>query len=149
VRALVASGALLALVAGACSTTPEVPGRAVSVEMTDFAFQPRELRLRSGDLVTLVLKNKGTVAHEIMAGSGEIQHDGGYATDLFGQVDVRVSGGAKPDHVHAKGGFMVVVGKGTTAHATFTVPARPGVYEIGCFQPGHYLAGMVGRLVIE
>ena len=30
-----------------------------------------------------------------------------------------------------------------------TVPDRTGPYEIGCLEPGHYLAGMVGKIVIE
>jgi uncharacterized cupredoxin-like copper-binding protein len=129
----------------ACAPAP--PGRAVQIEMTDFAFTPREVTLRSGEVVTLVLKNKGTVPHEIMAGGGEIQHAGGYANDLFAGTDLRVSGDMRPDHQH--GGVMILVDRGRTAYATFTVPYRRGVYELGCFEPGHYLAGMFGRLVIE
>lgn len=146
-RGLLTAGTLLALVAGACSTTPSVPGRAVEIEMTDFAFAPRNVTLRSGELVTLVLKNKGTVPHEIMAGSGEIQHSGGYADDLLAKVELRVSGAMRPDHSHE--GAMVLVARGTAAMVTFTVPRRPGTYEMACFEPGHYLAGMVGKLVIE
>jgi uncharacterized cupredoxin-like copper-binding protein len=115
--------------------------------MTEFAFHPKEIRVRPGELVTLVLKNKGNERHEVMAGRGAIQHSGGYSEDLLAGIELRVSGALRADHSH--GGVMVLVAKGGTAHATFTVPDRPGEYEMGCFEPGHYLAGMVGRLVIE
>lgn len=147
-RRLLAGGALLALVAGACGSTPAVAGRAISLEMSEFAFHPKEIRVRSGELVTFVLKNKGNEPHEVMAGRGAIQHSGGYTEDLFSGVDVQVRGNTKPDHTHDSG-FMVVAGKGATAYLTFTVPPRLGTYELGCFQPGHYAAGMIGKLVIE
>lgn len=146
-RALLISGTLLGLVAGACASAPAAPGRLVKIEMTDFAFAPKEIRVKAGELVTFELPNKGVVAHEIMAGRGEILHAGGYAEDLFTGLDVKMSGQLQKDHGH--GGFSVMVDKGKTARATFTVPARPGTYEIACFEPGHYASGMVGRLIIE
>lgn len=146
-RALLVAGLLLALVAGACASTPAALGRLVRVEMTDFAFAPKEIRVKAGELVAFELSNKGVVQHELMAGSGEILHAGGYTEDLFKGLDVRMSGEMPKEHGH--GGFSVMVDKGRTARATFTVPARPGTYEIACFEPGHYASGMVGKLVIE
>ena len=141
--ALVASGLLLA----ACASEPPAPGRLVKIEMTEFAFHPKEVRLKAGEIVTLQLANKGTMPHEIMAGRGEIQHSGGYADDVFEGVDIAITGELRPDHSH--GGVMVLVDARRTARATFIVPDCPGVYEMGCFEPGHYLSGMVGRIVIE
>lgn len=146
-RIAIALAAAAALVAAACAAEPAPPGRAVRLVMSDFAFTPKELALRQGELVTIEMPNRGAVDHEIMAGKGEIRHEGGYTEDLFAGVDVTLRGNEKPDHSH--GGFMVLVGKGKTARMTFVVPSRPGTYEMGCFQPGHYLAGMVGRIVIE
>lgn len=146
-RRPLAVGALLLLVAGACGSAQPAPGRLVRIEMTDFAFAPKEIRVKAGEIVTLELPNKGVVAHELMAGRGEILHAGGYAEDLFTGLEVAVSGQLKKDHGH--GGFSVMVDPGKTARATFTVPAKPGTYEIACFEPGHYASGMVGKLVIE
>lgn len=140
------AAALLMTAAIGASCAPALPGRPVPVEMTDFAFAPRDLVLRPGEVVTLVLKNKGAVPHELMVGRGAIQHSGGYAEDLLGGVELRTSGLMKPDHTH--GGSVILVDKGMTAQVTFTVPARPGVYEMGCFEPGHYAAGMLGRLTV-
>jgi uncharacterized cupredoxin-like copper-binding protein len=33
---------------------------------------------------------------------------------------------------------------------SFTLPeSKRGTWTIGCFQPGHYLAGMTGVLIVE
>ena len=136
------------LVAVACGAAPSAAdGRVVRIVLREFAFVPSRVVLKTGELVTLELANRGAVFHELMAGRGEILSHGGYAEDLFGGVDVRMSGNDPAAHSH--GGFGVLVAAVTTARLTFVVPDRPGTYEMGCFEAGHYLAGMVGRIVIE
>ena len=138
---------VLALVLGACAAAePPPPGQLVKVTLSEFAFTPKDLILKAGQLVTLELRNRGQVQHEIMAGTGVPEHEG-YPNDLFAGVDVKLSGTSTRDHAHR--GFAIIVAPGKTARATFTVPARAGAYEIGCFEIGHYASGMVGRLVVE
>lgn len=138
-------GLLVATSCGSASTSAD--GRIVRIGLKEFAFAPSRVTLKAGELVTLELANRGTIFHELMAGQGEILSHGGYAGDLFSGVDVRMTGNDPAAHSH--GGFGVLVAKGTTARLTFVVPDRPGTYEMGCFEAGHYLAGMVGRIVIE
>lgn len=38
--------------------------REIEVVLSDFSFQPQEIRVKSGEQVRLVLKNNGTVAHD-------------------------------------------------------------------------------------
>jgi uncharacterized cupredoxin-like copper-binding protein len=137
------------LVAAACAAagSSAADGRIVRMTLKEFAYAPSRVTLRSGELVTLELANRGTLYHELMAGRGEILPHGGYADDLFGGVETRMSG--NDPAVHSHGGFGILVAKGTTARLTFVVPDRPGTYEMGCFEAGHYLAGMVGRIEIE
>jgi uncharacterized cupredoxin-like copper-binding protein len=37
---------------------------------------------------------------------------------------------------------------GKSGTYTFTAPSQPGEYQVVCGFPGHYLAGMVGKLVV-
>ncbi|MEK7861031.1 MAG: hypothetical protein AAB284_06730 [Chloroflexota bacterium] len=143
-------GALLAalVVASACAADGGASdAKVVQLVMTEFAFAPSPLVLGAGDRVALKLVNRGSVVHELMAGTGAIQHDGGYTDDLFAGVDMTIRGDVGPAHSH--GAFGVNVKAKGTVTLTFTVPDRTGTYEIGCFEPGHYLAGMVGKIVIE
>lgn len=145
---LVALAVAAVVVAAACSApSAAADGRIVQVTLKEFAYAPSRVTLRTGELVTLELANRGTIFHELMAGRGEILPHGGYAEDLFGGVETRMTG--NDPAVHSHGGFGILVAKGTTARLTFVVPDRPGTYEMGCFEAGHYLAGMVGRIVIE
>ncbi|MDX1664051.1 MAG: cupredoxin domain-containing protein [Candidatus Promineifilaceae bacterium] len=43
-------------------------------------------------------------------------------------------------HVHAEAGETVVAG---------LTPERTGTFEMGCYIPGHFEAGMVGEVVVE
>lgn len=144
-------GALIALACGAGATASARPagaaGGAVEIEMGNFFFKPETIRVKVGERVTLRLMNRTTVEHEFMAGRRPNPGEGGYAEDLFKGVEVAASGG-KAERGHG-GGFEFEVEPGKTGELTFTAPDRKGTYEIGCFVPGHYQAGMKGKLVVE
>lgn len=145
-------GALIALACRAGATASARPagqaaGGAVEIEMGNFFFKPETIRVKVGERVTLRLMNRATVEHEFMAGRQPNPGEGGYAEDLFKGVEVAASGG-KAERGHG-GGFELEVERGKTAELTFTAPDRKGTYEIGCFVPGHYQAGMKGKLVVE
>lgn len=42
-----------------------------------------------------------------------------------------------------------MLGDGESDSITFTVPDEPGEYDFICTFPGHYSAGMVGKLIVE
>lgn len=71
--------------------------------------------------------------------------------DLFAGLSPSVT---PPDAVamdahDAHAGFMVQVEPGETVEVTFTLPEdRAGEWEIGCFEPGHYEAGMHATLTL-
>jgi uncharacterized cupredoxin-like copper-binding protein len=102
---------------------------------------------------------------------------GGYEVDFFEGVDVRltharqltmlmpgdayVSGasmGAMPGMEMAgvgghggENGFMILVEPGGTATISFTVPDKPGRWQLACFQQSgqHYSNGMTGSVTVE
>ncbi len=92
----------------------------VTVEMRDtMSFTPNRL-VKARPGATLTLRIENV---------GAIPHSF-HAPELGLDKPVRVEGGAR----------------GT---ATFTVPTTAGVYQFLCDKPGHALAGMTGRVVVE
>jgi uncharacterized cupredoxin-like copper-binding protein len=138
--------AVAALLLGACTTgTQDDTGTdRVEITMSEFAFDPDPVTLPTGREVTVALTNDGDIRHEFMAGRDPMA-DGGYMQDLFAGVDPAVTPAeaVAMDAHDAHAGFMVQVEPGETVEVTFTLPAdRAGDWEIGCFEPGHYEAGM-------
>lgn len=120
----------------------------VRIAMSNFAFTPTQIRLRSGQRVTLQFDNRSPLEHEFMAGQRP-EAMGGYATDLFKDVDVQAKGGTTERGGHSGAFELRVAPHMGRAELTFVVPDRKGTYEIGCFLPGHYEAGMKGTITVE
>jgi uncharacterized cupredoxin-like copper-binding protein len=145
--------AAAALLLGACTAgTPEENGPdRVEITMSEFAFDPDAVTVPTGREVTVALTNDGDVRHEFMAGRDPMPDDGGYLQDLFAGVDPTVD---PPDAIvmdahDAHAGFMVQVEPGESVEVTFSLPTdRAGDWEIGCFEPGHYEAGMHATLTV-
>ena len=146
---LSSAGVLLAAACGGATPSAVDPalGRVINVTMTEFAFSPATITLAPGEKVTFKLKNSGVVEHDFMAGR-EATPGKGYALDWIAKaVD-----GTRPPHTHAGEAAM---GEGVRVTAdwmltlTVVVPQEKGEYEFGCFVPGHYEAGMKGRLIVQ
>lgn len=59
--------ALLALGLAACGggASPTTTGPKISIDMTEFMFSPKAIEVPAGQQVTLELRNKGTVEHDL------------------------------------------------------------------------------------
>lgn len=142
-----------AMTLSACAAPAAPAGGAITVELGDFYFKPVRLELPAGQTVTLQLINKGKVEHEFMIGREVEYHEGkpeGFEHDFFAEVKVTYTvekGKVEQEEEH---GFEVELEPGGKATLTFTVPAdRKGEWEIGCFVPSHYEAGMKGTLIVR
>lgn len=150
---------ILVLILVACSrgATPEPIN--ITIDMTEYKFEPATLQFQVGQEVTLTLINSGQLQHEIMFGREVMtmnNRPAGYQQDLFaaGGVTPEVQQDIMPEEeeeeMHA--GFMVVVPVGGTATVKFKVTdGMLGEWEIGCFeQEGvHYDAGMKGTVTVS
>lgn len=172
---------LLALVIAACGTGGEAlaDGDEVTITMSEFEFEPSELRLTPGTTVTIRLENIGKKDHEFMVGQEVHIEDGaphGFESDFFATVDnVTVEpadaletsmegmdmgeesmtsttmGGMEGEGMEEMG-VMVVRAPAETATITFTVTeASVGEWEIGCFEEdgAHWDDGMQGTIIVE
>ena len=121
----------LALVAcGGSSGGSSSGGATIKTTMTDFKFDPAEWTVNAGQQVTLDLTNNGSTEHSWALMSKPI-------SGSFTDAD-------KPNVLFSK-----VVPAGQSATATFTAPTTPGDYQVVCDIPGHFEAGMVGKLTVK
>jgi uncharacterized cupredoxin-like copper-binding protein len=151
---------ILSLAACGRAATPQPVS--MTIEMSEYKFDPSSLEFKVGQQVTLELVNNGQLQHEIMIGREVMKMDNrpsGYQVDLFeaGGVEPEVNiieeghmtEAANEEEGHA--GFMLVLGAGGRGTMTFNVTdGMAGEWEIGCFeQEGvHYDAGMHGPATI-
>lgn len=132
--------------AGTPATEPEQqpwgiaakPGQArrtIDIRMTDdMRFTPDRLRVREGEVVQLRVINAGRVMHELVIGTRQ-------ALDEHAEM-MRKHPNMEHDEPH-----MAHVAPGRTGTLVWHFN-RPGEFDFACLIPGHYQAGMVGRITV-
>ncbi len=115
---------------------PRKAKRTVRVDMTDnMRFTPAEVRVRRGEVVRFVAANRGQVLHEMVLGTME---------DLKHHAELmRKHPGMEHDEPH-----MAHVGPGQSGEIGWRF-TEPGTYYYGCLLPGHFEAGMVGKVTVS
>jgi len=136
-------------VAATPAGTPPAAAEVIQIKMGEMFFHPDAIALKEGQPVQIELVNDGIVEHEFMVGREARPAPGGYAQDLFQGVDVQFTGEKAKLEREEGHGTEVMVGPGGRGVITFTVPkGMAGEWEMGCFVPGHYEAGMKGKLIV-
>ncbi|QNH78520.1 cupredoxin family protein [Pseudomonas protegens] len=136
--------------------------RSVEVVMGDMSFNPKALEIKAGETVRFVLINKGQLLHEFNLGnaamhaehqqemlkmqqSGMLTPTGMQAMDHGAMGHSSMAGmdhGMRHDDPNS-----VLVEPGKQAELTWTF-SKSGSLEFACNIPGHYQAGMVGKLTV-
>ena len=132
--------------------------RTVELTLGDMYFEPKSVQVKAGETVRFVLVNKGQLLHEFNLGDAVM-----HARHQQEMLKMQESGMLTPtamshkDMAHEMGnGKMamqhddpnsVFVEPGKTAELTWTF-AKASNLEFACNIPGHYQAGMVGKLTI-
>jgi uncharacterized cupredoxin-like copper-binding protein len=131
--------ALGGVVLAACSAGPEP--LEVSMQASEFRFEPATIEAMAGQQVTVMMENMGTVEHdfviqeipvEVMAAESEAEGEGHSMDGMGLEMEPAVHMGAMA---------------GMSSSVTF-VPTKPGTYEFFCAIAGHREAGMVGTLMV-
>ena len=109
--------------------------RTVRVDMSDtMRFTPSKLTIKRGDTVKFVVRNSGKVKHEMVIGTMK---------ELKEHADMMKR---HPGMVHDDP-FMAHVAPGRTETIVWQF-TREGTYYYGCLEPGHFEAGMIGKLEV-
>lgn len=136
--------------------------RSIEVVMGDMSFDPKALQIKAGETVRFVLVNKGQLLHEFNLGDAathakhqqemlQMQQSGmltptgikEMSHDMAGMDHAAMGHGMKHDDPNS-----VLVEPGKTAELTWTFSKATSL-EFACNVPGHYQAGMVGKLTVS
>lgn len=158
--------AVVASVAIGCSGDKSVaPGvRVIEIQMVDSKFIPDVIDVKVGETVTLRFTNNGAIRHEAVIGDEVTQiANEQQMQQLLNETTIPITPAteAAPQSAHGRAARspaarahpgmstanMVSVEPGTTGEITFTF-TKPGTLLMGCHEPGHYAAGMVGTINI-
>lgn len=109
--------------------------RTIPITMTDdMRFTPDRIEVRVGETIRFVHRNAGSVMHEMVLGTKA-------ALDEHAALMVKFPG---MEHDEP---WMAHVAAGGSGETVWTFN-RPGTFDFACLIPGHYQAGMVGRVVV-
>lgn len=122
----------------------------LEITLGDFFFQlagqdkNAPITVKAGETYNLVLKNTGTQKHEIQWGRDPKMENGmphDYSQLLFTRGEAVMSDAG---HEFVSPGLTeIVLEPNAEATALVTIPEEAkGTWEMGCFQPSHYQAGM-------
>ena len=110
--------------------------RSVDIKMLDsMRFTPDRIEVKQGDTVRLTMTNTGAVMHELVVGTQkELVEHGALMKSL-------------PNMEHDEP-YMARVAPGKTGEIIWTFN-RAGEFDFACLLPGHFEAGMVGKIVVN
>ena len=115
---------------------PAKVARTITVDMTDnMRFTPAVLQVQRGQTVRLNVVNKGQLLHELVLGTaqGHEQH----------RQEMQQNPGMAHDEPQ-----MVHVQPGETGEVVWQF-TEAGEFQFACLLPGHFEAGMVGKVVVR
>lgn len=115
---------------------PKKATRTIEVRMSDkMRFTPDVVKVKQGETVRFVVKNEGKAMHEMVIGTMEELKSHGELMKKF------------PNMEHDEP-YMAHVEPGKSGVMTWTF-TKAGEFHFGCLVPGHFDAGMIGRIVVS
>lgn len=115
---------------------PAKASRTVAIDMSDaMRFTPALITARKGETIRFALSNSGKVRHEMVLGSSRELKEHAALMRKF------------PEMEHADPNRLSVdPGKTGALVWQFT---RAGTFDFACLQPGHFEAGMRGKITVR
>jgi uncharacterized cupredoxin-like copper-binding protein len=115
---------------------PKKVVRTVSVDMADnMRFTPSDVTVRRGDTVKFVVHNGGQALHEMVLGTREALAEHAELMKKFPEMEH-----SDPSMAHVR------PGRSGRIIWQFT---HAGEFQFACLQPGHFEAGMVGKVTVK
>jgi len=111
--------------------------RTVTVTMNDtMRYDPAQVTVKRGETVRFVATNNGKLVHEMVIGTKK---------DLEQHAEHMRKHPHGMDH---EGNGMLRLKPGATGSLTWTFK-KAGTFHYGCLEPGHFEAGMIGRITVR
>ncbi|MBX3620783.1 MAG: cupredoxin family protein [Rhizobacter sp.] len=115
---------------------PKKVTRTIKVDMTDaFRFTPADVVIKRGETVKFVVSNSGKQLHEMVLGTPQELREHAELMKKF------------PDMEHADAN-MAHVKPGAKGEIVWQF-TKTGEYQFACLIPGHFEAGMIGKVVVK
>ena len=109
--------------------------RTVNVNMTDnMRFTPSNIVAKQGETIRFVVKNSGGIKHEFVLGTEK---------ELKEHYEVMKK---NPEMEHSDPNMITLTG-GQTGEVVWQF-TKAGKIDFACLQPGHYDAGMKGKVAV-
>ncbi len=110
--------------------------RTIAIQMEDnMRFTPERIEVAQGETLRLTLTNTGKVMHELVIGTQKELAEHAALMKRF------------PNMEHDEP-YMAHVAPGKTGEILWTFN-RPGEFDFACLLPGHFEAGMVGKIGVK
>ncbi|HYD60501.1 MAG TPA: cupredoxin family protein [Noviherbaspirillum sp.] len=114
---------------------PKKVDRTITIEMTDaMRFSPEDITVKQGETIRFVIKNKGKMLHEMILGTMEELKQHGEMMKKF------------PGMEHDEP-YMTHVRPGKKGQMVWRF-TQSGEFYYACLIPGHFEAGMVGKIKV-
>jgi uncharacterized cupredoxin-like copper-binding protein len=115
---------------------PKKVGRTIRVDMVDtMRFVPGDIHVRRGETVRFVARNRGRVLHEMVLGTPAELEKHAQEMRKFPEME----------HDEA---YMTHVKPGANGEIVWQF-TRAGAFRLACLIPGHFEAGMVGKVTVK
>jgi uncharacterized cupredoxin-like copper-binding protein len=115
---------------------PKKVTRTVKIGMSDkMRFSPESILIKRGDTVKFIVRNDGQMLHEMVLGTPAALKE---HAELMRKFPTMEHADANMAHVKP--------GRAGEIVWQFT---NPGEFQFACLQPGHFEAGMVGKVVVK
>lgn len=115
---------------------PARASRTVTIDMRDtMRFNPAEITIKRGETVKFVIKNRGKILHEMVIGTEA-------------ELQAHAEAMRKFPGMEHDAPYMAHVGPGKSGVIGWQF-TQAGEFQFACLIPGHFEAGMVGKIVVK
>lgn len=115
---------------------PKGAARTIEVQMGDnMRFAPSLIQVKQGETIRFVVRNNGQVKHEMVLGTMAALREHAEMMKKHPEMEHDEPNQALAD-------------PGKTAQIVWRF-TKAGEFDFGCLQPGHFEAGMLGKIRVE
>jgi uncharacterized cupredoxin-like copper-binding protein len=115
---------------------PAKVSRSIAIDMNDtMRYNPARIGVKRGETIRFVVKNSGQLKHEVVLGTIKELREHAALMRKF------------PEMEHADPN-QLAVDSGKTGELLWQF-TKSGTFDFACLQPGHYEAGMHGKIAVK